>query len=251
MNRVLHFTCLQGILHFSKSDQELTLFVPRISPLILIMVLRSSTVVVSEVVDELILQLFDLEANFHAVLLEKFHAKYETIRSHLLHWLGIHSMTIGKLYPKVRVPEHSKHILNIEVPIVPRQYLEINTHYKLMKSSAHSYGSNVVLPGIGNPGFDIVIPITVQRKPSYFLIETRYSAARGKSTLQQVQHKRKIIDDRLEALPLGTASSSGLAFSTIDFIVIVLRVLYFSKSPGVVFSLDGFASCGLAFGRRV
>jgi hypothetical protein len=199
----------QGILHFSKSDEHTTTIVPRISPLILILILRRKSAVVSQVVDKLILQLFDLEANFHAVLLEKFHAKYEVIRSHLLYWLGIHSMTIGELYPNVRVPQHSMHVLDIQVSIVPREYLEILTHYKLTESSAHAHGSNVVLPGIGNPGFDIVIPITVKRKIGFFLIETRYSAKRGESTLAQVQHKRAIIDGRLAKLAPGVVCPSG------------------------------------------
>jgi hypothetical protein len=180
----------QGILQQSaRADSgSNSKFIPRLSPMILGLALRSNQPLVSKEVDTNLFAMMQLEPNFSWSSWEKFLAHYESLRSQLYALLSEPSASVKELYPGAIALNPC--VLNNQVPMVSRSVHFLDK--KLVPSQAESahFSKSVVIPAPNTAGFDIAISHSDNK---WILIEARYSEQDGRLESNSIGEKYRLI----------------------------------------------------------
>lgn len=182
------------------ADANSIKFVPRTTPLLLELALESDgSVLVSQEVDTLLNLIFDLRVNFTWHSYEKCVAYFFALRCILERDEPRDARQTLKLKHVFRgavVAPQFSYLLDNEIPLSCHQVVSRSAHFPLTQAAAEKYQNQVVLPGAGNPGFDIVVPVS---KSKFLLLEARHSMQNGRVSIQDIQSKIQLIIQRIES----------------------------------------------------
>ncbi len=180
------------------SDADLgSAFVPRLSPVILELMIETSGQLVSPEVHKILLQMLALEARFNWESWEEFLALHLALISCLHAHLKTGSVTLGELYPDATVFGAS--VLKKPIPMMSRSVAKLKEQMTPKRKVAILHARSVVLPGKSNPGFDVAMP---HGDNEWLLIEAKYSENDATRTeAEDVLYKYDLIEARQNALP--------------------------------------------------
>jgi hypothetical protein len=171
----------QGILLNSFGNNDDTSLVPTMSPFVLRKYLMSHSSQLDPRIIGLLQEMLMLRSAQHPVsrkflppcdLTELFHARFESLRSILLHG---QMKSLNDLYPECLVHPASLHMLDLQHVVRARTVEPLNAQLRKVGASAClARQAEVVVPAKNNPGFDILLPACPRGGDALF-IENRYS----------------------------------------------------------------------------
>ncbi len=182
----------QGILHrFGNVDGFGPGFIPRLSPVMLKLMIESSQQLVSPKVDDIVKKMLALEARrenwkelvaMHLSLISCLHAHLKTV-----------SVTLGDLYPNATVFDET--VLEKPISMMARTVAQCDAHLtpKCNDSSLHAK-SVVLLDKSHDLGFGVAMP---HGDNAWLLFETNATG----TTARDVLRTYGLIEDRQNALP--------------------------------------------------
>lgn len=180
-------------------------FVPRLSPLILHLMLEPpNQLVVSPEIDDILRQILALEANFNWESWEKFLALHLALMSCLYAHLNVSSVTVGELFAGATVIDPS--VLQKRIPTVARVVRNFDlteqttSTFEPNHTDAVKYANSVVMSPRNNPGFDVAMPYLGNQ---WLLVEAKYSASNAETStsVPQIVKKCGLIERGQNALP--------------------------------------------------
>ena len=202
----------------SSADTDGASAVACMSPLILQFLMHNHTFAVksnrpliSLAADKVLREMFELVQNFNYECLEQFHALFEVLRFELQSVVcENHEMTLRELYPLALTSGSAKscEMLDQIIPVLPRTLIQYSHQItpSLTRAWCHKHANAVVLPGPGNPGFDVAIPVDENR---LIAVDTKFSKLRDIED-SSVNAKADVLGPRA-SLDKNLGKSSGTA----------------------------------------
>lgn len=182
------------MLHQSVTRTET--FVPRLSPVILQLIFRSTQRLVSPEIDIILRCMLALESGFNWMSWEKFLALYLALISSLHALAKVESVTVGELYRGAATLNSS--VLDVKIPMIPRSVVQCDAFSPTLAAS-RTHATSVILPKKNNPGFDVAMAFGMNQ---WLLIEAKYSENNATTTSAlEVFRKYSLIEDGQNAFP--------------------------------------------------